>query len=105
MRHHHSNKRRGAGELDQGPFAGRFNLPFPFYRTPYKRYLNMKSKLLQPISQSHEGVNRKRENTEGSSMPYRGHGIPPNPVNPAVDAEAGKDFPALLKHNYRPARS
>jgi hypothetical protein len=65
----------------------------------------MRSKLLQPISQSHEGVNRKRENTEGASMPWKGHGIPPNPVNPAVDAEARQDFPNLLKHCCRPARS
>jgi hypothetical protein len=30
---------------------------------------------------------------------------PPNPVNQAVDAQAGKDFPGLLKRDYRPARS
>lgn len=65
----------------------------------------MRSKLLQPISQSHEGVNRKRENTEGASMPWKGHVAPPIPINPAVDAEARKDFPGLLKRNYRPAGS
>jgi hypothetical protein len=65
----------------------------------------MKSKLLQPISQSHEGVNSKRENTEGSSMPWKGHVAPPIPINPAVDVEARKDFPSLLKHGCRPARS
>jgi hypothetical protein len=64
----------------------------------------MRSKLLQKI-QSREVVNGQRENTEGSSMPYRGHGIPPNPVNPAFDADARKDFPSLLKHGCRPARS
>jgi hypothetical protein len=69
----------------------------------------MKSKLLQKISygfsQSREVVNGQQENTEDSSMPRRGHETPLNPVNPAFDAQARKDFPALLKRNYRPARS
>jgi hypothetical protein len=65
----------------------------------------MQSKLLQPICQSHEGVSRKRENTEGSSMPWKGHAAPPLPVNPAVDVEARNGFPGLLKRDYRPARS
>jgi hypothetical protein len=65
----------------------------------------MQSKLLQPISQSHEGVNHNRENIEGASMPWKGHVALPNPINPAVDTQARKDFPALLKRNYRPAGS
>jgi hypothetical protein len=66
----------------------------------------MRSKLLQPISQSHEGVNRKQENTECASMPRKGHVVaPPIPINQAVDVEARKGFPGLLKHGCRPARS
>jgi hypothetical protein len=65
----------------------------------------VKSKLLQPISQSHEGVNRKRENTDGASMPWKGHVAPPIPINQAVDVEARKGFPDLLKRGCRPARS
>jgi hypothetical protein len=56
----------------------------------------MRSKLLQKmsygVSQSPEVVNRKQENTEDSSVPWKGHQIPPNPVNPAVDAPARKDL-------------
>jgi hypothetical protein len=65
----------------------------------------MRSKLLQPISQSHEGVNRKRENTEGASMPWKGYVAPPIPINPAVDVEARQDFPGLLNRGCRPTRS
>jgi hypothetical protein len=69
----------------------------------------MKSKLLQKksyaVNQSREVVDFQQENIEGSPLPWRGRESPPNPVNPAVDAEARKDFPALLKRNYRPARS
>jgi hypothetical protein len=69
----------------------------------------MKSKLLQKksycLNNSREGLDGQQENIEGSSSPWRGHGIPPDPVNPAVDAEARGGFPALLKRNYRPARS
>jgi hypothetical protein len=63
----------------------------------------MKSKLLQKISygvdQSREVVDGQPEN--GLSRPTRGHETPPNPTNPAVDAQARKDFPGLLKHGYR----
>ena len=66
---------------------------------------NLEIKLLQPIGQSHEGVNRKREDTEGASMPSKGHVAPPIPINQAVDVEARKGFPGLLKHGCRPAGS
>jgi hypothetical protein len=67
----------------------------------------MKSKLLQKKSY---GLNKSRAGLDGqhgndSSTPWRGHETSPNPVNPAFDAEARKDFPALLKRNYRPASS
>jgi hypothetical protein len=64
----------------------------------------MKSKLLKKI-QSREVVNGQQENTEESSVPRRGHATPPNSVIPAVDAQARKDFPDLLKRGFRPARS
>jgi hypothetical protein len=68
----------------------------------------MKAKLLQKISygvnQSREVVAGQQENIVGSSLPWRGHKTPPNPVNPAVDAQVRKDFPGLLKRNYRPAK-
>jgi hypothetical protein len=67
----------------------------------------MKSNLLQKPSynQSREVVDGHGENIGDSPLPYRGHGIPPNPVNPAVDAQAGKDSSALLERNYRSGRS
>jgi hypothetical protein len=69
----------------------------------------MKSKLLQKksygVNQSREVVDGQQENIEDSSLPWRGHETPPSPVDPAVDAQAGKDFPGLLKRNCRPARS
>jgi hypothetical protein len=69
----------------------------------------MKSKLLQKViydvNQSREVVDGHRENIEGSSVPWRERETPPNRVNPAFDAEAGKEFPALLKRNYRSGRS
>jgi hypothetical protein len=55
--------------------------------------------------QSHDAVDGQQENIEDSSTPRKGHQTPPDPVNPAVDAQARKDFPALLKRSYRPARS
>jgi hypothetical protein len=69
----------------------------------------MKSKLLQKTSyvanQPREVVDGHRENIEGSSLPWRGRESRPNFVNPAGDVQAGKDFPGLLKHGCRPARS
>jgi hypothetical protein len=69
----------------------------------------MKSKLLQKISygvdQSNEVVDGQQENIEYSSVPWRERENPPNPVNPAFDAQARRDFPALLKRNYRAAGS
>jgi hypothetical protein len=67
----------------------------------------MRSKLLQKLgyNQSREVVDGHQENIESSSLPSTGHRTPPNRVNPAFDAEAGKDFPGLLKRNYRPAGS
>jgi hypothetical protein len=55
----------------------------------------MKSKLLQKISY---GVNQALEVVDGqkendSSRPTNGHGTLRNPVNPAAEARAGKDFP------------
>jgi hypothetical protein len=51
-----------------------------------------------------EVVDGQPEKIEGSSLPWRG--VPsPNPVNPAFDADARKEFPALLKRGCRPARS
>jgi hypothetical protein len=65
----------------------------------------MRSKLLQKlthgVNQSREVVDGHRENIGDSPSPWRGRGILPNPVNPAVDAQAGKDSSALLKRNYR----
>jgi hypothetical protein len=65
----------------------------------------MKSKLLQKISygvnQSRELVDGQQEN--GSFRPTKGRETPPNWVNQEFDAEAGKDFPALMKRNCRPA--
>jgi hypothetical protein len=67
----------------------------------------MKSKLLQKISydvsQSRAGLDGQHEND--SSTLTKGHKTLPTPVNPAVDAQARKDFPALLTRNYRPAGS
>lgn len=67
----------------------------------------MKSKLLQKKSY---GLNKSRAGLDGqhgndSSTPGRGHETSPNPVNPAVDAQARKDFPSLLKQGCRSARS
>jgi hypothetical protein len=67
----------------------------------------MKSKLLQKIrygvNQSREVVDGQEENIDSSS-PWSGQS-PPNPVNPAFDADARKGFPSLLKRNYRTAGS
>jgi hypothetical protein len=79
------------------PPPRQFNFLLPVYRILKQGCLTLISKLLQPISQSHEGVSRKRKNTEGSSMPWKGHAAPPIPVNPTVSAEARKGFPSLLK--------
>jgi hypothetical protein len=69
----------------------------------------MESKLLQPKNycpnQSRKVVDYQHENIEDSSTPRKGHQPPSNPDNPAVDAQARKDFPRLLKHGYRSARS
>jgi hypothetical protein len=69
----------------------------------------MKSKLLKKVgyavNQSRGMVDGHPENIEGSSLPWRVRETPHNPVNPAVDAEARRDFPSLLKHGCRPARS
>jgi hypothetical protein len=67
----------------------------------------LKSKLLQKMS---NGVNQSREVVDGqneneSSRPTKGHETLRNPVNPAFDAEARKDFPGLPKRNCRPAWS
>jgi hypothetical protein len=48
-------------------------------------------------------VDSQQENIKGSSVPWREQETPPNPVNPAFDAEARKDFPGLLKRNCRPS--
>jgi hypothetical protein len=53
----------------------------------------MKSKLLQKISysqthQSDEVLDDQQENTEDPSKSWKGHVTPPNPVNPAADAQA-----------------
>jgi hypothetical protein len=69
----------------------------------------MKSKLLQKkaygLNKSRAGLDGQQENIEGSSSPSRGHETPPNPVNPVFNAQARKDFPGLLKRNYRPVWS
>jgi hypothetical protein len=76
-------------------------LPGPLY----KGCATMKSKLLLKksygVNQSREEVDGQREND--SSRRTKRHGTPPNPVNPAVDAEARKGFPSLLTRNYRRA--
>jgi hypothetical protein len=59
----------------------------------------MRSKLLQPIRKSHEEVNRKRENTEGASMPWRARENPPGRVSPPVEASDHKDSPGLVQHH------
>jgi hypothetical protein len=64
----------------------------------------VKSKLLQKKSYANqlcEVVDGQHGND--SFTPTKGRGIPPNPVNPAVDAEARKGFPSLLTRNYRRA--
>jgi hypothetical protein len=69
----------------------------------------MISKLLQKltygVNQSREVVDGQEKNIEHSSETWTGREPRPNRVNPAFDAEVGKDFPGLLKHNYRPAGS
>jgi hypothetical protein len=69
----------------------------------------MKSKLLQKQSygviQSRKVVDDQRENTEDSSVPWRERETSPNPVHQPVDVQARKDFPGLLKHRCRPAKS
>jgi hypothetical protein len=67
----------------------------------------MKSKLLQQLrnNQSRGVIDGQRENIEDSSTLTKGHKTLPNPVNPAVDAQARKDLPALLTRNYRPSGS
>jgi hypothetical protein len=69
----------------------------------------MKSKLLQKksygLDQSRDVVDGQQENNEDSSVPWRGRETPLNPVSPAVDAQARKNVPGLLKHGRRPARS
>jgi hypothetical protein len=65
----------------------------------------MKSKLLQKINQPRDVVDGQQKNIEDSSAPWRGREAPPNPINPAVDAQAREDFPGLLKRGCRPARS
>jgi hypothetical protein len=78
----------------------------PLFRLPdpWQGCQAMKSKLLQKISngvnQSREVVDRQKENIGGLPLPWRGHGSPPNPVNRAVDAQARKDFPALLTRKW-----
>ena len=78
------------------------------YVTLY-RGVRMKSKLLQKkgpsLDQSVDEIDDQRENTEGASMPWKGHVAPPIPINQAVDVEARKGFRGLLKHGCRPAGS
>jgi hypothetical protein len=61
----------------------------------------MRSKLLQPISQSHEGVNRKQKSTEDSSVPWRERENPHGRVSPPVEAMDHKDSPGLLRYDDR----
>jgi hypothetical protein len=76
---------------------------------PLQEVSSLKSKLLQKksygLSQSHDAVGGQHQNNEDSSAPWKGHQAPANRVNPAVDAQARKDFPGLLKHGWRSARS
>jgi hypothetical protein len=65
----------------------------------------MNSKLLKKKNggkQPREGLDDQQEND--LSRPTKGHETLHNRVNPAVDARAIKDFPGLLKRNYRPAK-
>jgi hypothetical protein len=69
----------------------------------------MKSKLLQKKS---SGRNRPRgvvdgqqESIEELSVPRWRRENPPSRVNPPVQVQARKDFPGLLKHGYRLART
>jgi hypothetical protein len=68
----------------------------------------MKSKLLQKksygLNASHDVVDGQQENIEDSSAPWKGREILTD-LNSSVDNHARKDFPRLLKHGYRPARS
>jgi hypothetical protein len=54
----------------------------------------MKSKLLQKkrcgVNQSREVVDGQHENIEGSSVPWKRHKTPLNPVSPAVDAQPAR---------------
>lgn len=60
----------------------------------------MKSKILQKKgygrNQSHEVVDGEQEDIEDSSVPRKGLENPDGRVNPAVAAQARKDFPRLL---------
>jgi hypothetical protein len=100
MRHHDGDKWHGAGMFDQAPAtAVQFSvarLPDPYQGCP-----TMKSKLLQPIRQSHEGVNRKRENAEDSSVPWRARDNPPSRASPPAEALDHKDAPDLLRYDDR----
>jgi hypothetical protein len=65
----------------------------------------MKSKLLNRksygLNTSRETVDEKRGNIQGSSAPRKGNEIPHEGVNPAVDAQARKGLPGLLKATTR----
>jgi hypothetical protein len=93
---------------DRAPFTAVQSSAFPSTE-PLKRCPTTKSKLLQKkscgVSQSREVVDGQQENIEDSSLPWKGRGTRPNPINQAVDAQPARDFPGLLKRNYRPARS
>jgi hypothetical protein len=69
---------------------------FPDHQTPYKGCPAMKSKLLKKKNSGHRPcgvVNTQQENIQDSSVPWRGRENPPDRVNPAVAAQARKDFP------------
>jgi hypothetical protein len=82
---------------------------FPVYLTPYKgvsRYeIQIAPEEKYGRNQSSEVVDGQHENIEDSSAPWRRPGTRLNRVNPAVDAQAGEDFPGLPKDGCRPARS
>jgi hypothetical protein len=65
----------------------------------------MKSKLLQKKSLNKSRASLDGQHENDSSSPTKGRETPPNRVKPGVDAQARKDFPGLLKHGYRRARS
>jgi hypothetical protein len=92
-----------------GEDCGSTGIPVSSLPDPVQGVSVMKSKLLQRkrycLDQSDALLDDQQENTEDSSAPWKGQQTPPDRVDPAVDAQARKDFPGLLKRSCRPTKS